>query len=79
MEIPNDIALIAEIIQNDWKNVFPEAVPYLKAMHRLHSIYDRYNNYSAKFLIRNFLDHAKYWRGETAREVKKKLNEMIIY
>lgn len=76
MQIPNDISKIAAMIQKDWKTMPEEASTYLKKMHQLHSIYDRYGNLSAKFIIRSFLNHARYWHGEVAREVKKKLNEM---
>ena len=77
MNIPTDISQIAAIIQTDWKSIPEDAATHLKKMQHLHSIYDRYGNLSAKFTIRNFLNHAKYWQGEIAREVKKKLNEMI--
>jgi hypothetical protein len=77
MKISNVISEIAEIIQNDWKNVSPEAAPYLKMMHRLRSIYDIYGETSAKSVIRNFLNHAKYWQGDVAKEVKAKLKELI--
>jgi hypothetical protein len=77
MKIPNDISEIAAIIKSDWKNISTEAEPHLKKMHYLHSIYDKYGNSSAKSIIRNFLNNARNWHGDTAREVKKTLREMI--
>ena len=77
MKTPTDISEIAAMIQKDWKNIPSDAATHLKKMQQLHSIYDRYGNLSAKSIIKTFLNQAKNWHGEAAREIKKKLNEMI--
>ena len=69
---------IANEIANDWRDkVYFGARPYLSAMSCLTDITDDYGCDSADSIIRYFLANASSWRGETARRVKKELNDMI--
>ena len=69
---------IANEIANDWRGkVYFGARPYLSAMSCLTDITDNYGCDSADSIIRYFLANASSWRGETARRVKKELNDMI--
>lgn len=77
MTIPDKIHEIAAIISKDWKKVNYAAVPYLRAMHHLESINDCDGNDNARSIINYFLVNASTWRGETAKEVKKKLNQLV--
>lgn len=53
------------------------AWPYLRAMHSLNTLSDNYGLDNAKSIVRYFLANAGTWRGETARRVKKELNDML--
>ncbi|MDR2272030.1 MAG: hypothetical protein LBF27_14085 [Sphingobacterium sp.] len=77
MEIPNQISAIAQIIKQDWKKPYFGALPYLNAMSALDNISDMYYQDSAKNIIRYFLSNASTWRGETARAVKARLNNLL--
>jgi len=68
---------IAAEIRKDWKKINYEARPYLDAMTEIESANDRYYYDSAASVIRYFLSNATAWKGETARRIKKELNEMI--
>ncbi len=71
------ISEIANEIRKDWKNVNFGAKPYLDAMQSLNAVSDNYYSDSATSVISYFLANAGTWRGETAKKVKKELNEMI--
>lgn len=71
------ITVITNDILGDWKQPSPAAAPYLKAMHRLNSIDDKYGDDSARSIINYFLVNAIGWRGEVARRVKTELKTMI--
>lgn len=77
MEVPNQISAIAKIVKQDWQNAYFGAVPYLKAMSQLEDINQMYYEDSAASVVRYFLSNAKSWRGETARAVKAKLNQLL--
>lgn len=68
---------IAQDIRDDWKNITPYAKPYLNAMLTIYNINDMYGCDTAKNIIRYFLANASIWKGETARRIKKELNEMV--
>lgn len=68
---------IAAEIRRDWKKVYFGAVPYLDAMENLNSIQDNYFLDSAKSVVLYFLVNATTWKGETARRIKKELNQMV--
>lgn len=68
---------IAREIKKDWKNVWFGAKPYLDAMLTLDSIEDKYGLDSGHSIVAYFLGNAAQWRGETARRIKKELNQMI--
>jgi hypothetical protein len=77
MELPNEINELAKIIFKDWQKISPHAIPYLEAMTTLKTVNDKYGEDSAKSIIIYFLGNATGYRGEVAREVKKKLNQLI--
>lgn len=77
MEIPNQISAIAEIIKQDWKKPYFGAIPYLDAMYRLDNIGQMYGQDSAANIVLYFLSNAGSWRGQTARAIKNKLNQML--
>ena len=77
MEMPNTISAIAIIIRNNWKNIYFGAVPYLQAMFQLENINDMYGQDNARSIINYFLANAGSWRGEIARDVKKKLKDLL--
>lgn len=69
---------IAREIEKDWgEKINIGAIPYLAAMQQLTSITDKYMFDSADDIVRYFLYNASTWKGETARRVKKELNEML--
>ena len=69
---------IAADIENDWQEkVNYAARPYLDAMHELCSPDDYFGLDSGRSVIAYFLANAGGWRGETARAIKKELNQMI--
>lgn len=68
---------IALEIRMDWKNPYYGAKPYLSAMADLDKITDAYYADSAKTIVSYFLANAGTWRGETARRIKKELNQML--
>lgn len=71
------LSTIAREIRSDWKNVNYAAEPYLEAMECLDSIYDKYGFEDGVFIVLYFLDNARTWRGEVARDTKKELNQMV--
>lgn len=77
-QTPRTISEIASEIRKDWgAKIYFGAKPYLQAMQSLNSINDNYGMDSADSVIRYFLGNATTWRGETARRVKKELNDML--
>jgi hypothetical protein len=68
---------IASEIMKDWKEPYFGVVPYLEAMSSLDSIDDMYMIDSAKEIVLYFLSNATTWRGETAKRIKKELNQML--
>ena len=69
---------IAADIENDWQEkVNYAARPYLDAMHELWAPDDHFGLDSGRSVIAYFLANAGGWRGETARAIKKELNQMI--
>ncbi len=77
-QTPRTISEIASEIRKDWgAKIYFGAKPYIQAMQSLNSINDNYGMDSADSVIRYFLGNATTWRGETARRVKKELNDML--
>lgn len=72
-----NLAQIAMTIRKDWKNIYFGAIPYLEAMASLQSMKDSYGEDSASTIVTYFLANAQTWRGETARQVKKQLNNLL--
>jgi hypothetical protein len=77
MNIPNTVSEIAAIVEADWKKVYFGARPYLDAMYSLTSVDQNYVNDDGRSVVRHFLVNARTWKGETAKAVKAKLNELI--
>lgn len=77
MQLPNQLSAIAQVIRNDWKKIYFGAVPYLNAMASLNSINDNYHEDTARSVVKYFLANAQTWRGETAKAVKQKLNQLV--
>jgi hypothetical protein len=71
------LSTIAGEILRDWKNVNYAAKPYLYAMQQLETMNDKYLYDSAHSIVAYFLSNAKTWRGETAKRVKKELNDIL--
>lgn len=72
-----NLSSIAKLIRSDWKNIYFGARPYLDAMECLQTITDYYGDDSGKSIVQYFLANAQSWRGDTARTVKAKLNEIL--
>ena len=68
---------IAMEIASDWKNVNYGAVPYLEAMFNLRTVNDKYYGDDAKTIVIYFLANASTWRGETAKQIKTELKQII--
>lgn len=66
----------ADLIFADWKKVYFGAVPYLEAMFSLDQITDEYGADPGREIVIYFLANANTWRGETARRIKKELNDI---
>jgi hypothetical protein len=66
---------IAKDIQNNWKNPFYGAVPYIKAMREIHSEEQHapYLMDDARDIVAYFLSNAQTWRGPEARRIKAEL------
>lgn len=77
MEVPNQISAIAKMIKQDWKKVYFGAAPYLNAMSEIDDIRMMYHQDASKSIVRYFLANASGWRGETAKAVKAKLNQLL--
>ena len=71
------LRVIAREICDDWKGMYFGATPYVDAMHSLNSVDDKFNEDSARSVVRYFLANAQHWRGKTARRVKAELKEML--
>jgi hypothetical protein len=72
------LRVIAAEIQKDWgAKVNYGAKPYLEAMKELDLISDQYYLDTASSIVMYFLGNAQGWRGDTARRVKKELNQML--
>lgn len=80
MNIPKPIHVIAEEIRRDWGGNIPiSAIKYLLDMYNLSCIDDVYNECTAKFIIKKFLDNANTWNSEKSKEIKKELRCMLEY
>lgn len=68
---------IALEIRADWKNPYFGAVPYINAMALTNSVDDNFFADSGRDVVIYFLANASTWKGETARRIKKELNQMV--
>lgn len=66
---------IAKDIRSNWKDISYWAEPYLQAMEQNHSSEPDapYIFEDAQTQVMYFLANAQYWRGETAKKIKKEL------
>lgn len=67
------ISIIARDISANWPKPYFGAVPYLRAMHTLDTIGDKYGQDDAKGIVLYFLSNATTWRGDKARAIKAEL------
>ena len=77
MDIPNAISEIAALVEADLKKVYFGARPYLDAMYSLKTVDQNYGCDDGRSIVRYFLVNARTWKGETAKAVKAKLNELV--
>lgn len=80
MATPNKQRSLSEIareIRANWPNMYFGARPYLQAMETLSSMEDRFFDDDARSVVIYFLANAQTWRGDTARRIKKELNDML--
>ena len=68
---------IAREIQQDWKQVYFGARPYLNAMYALNTVDDAYCADDGRTIVLYFLANAAAWRGDTARRIKAELKAMV--
>lgn len=73
----SSISELAREIDNNWKNVYFGARPYLDAMYQLNSIEDNYYIDSGRSVVTYFLANAQTWRGQTARDIKAELKSRL--
>jgi len=78
-----NLAQLASIIKQDWKNPYFGALPYLNALSQLNSIADTYYAEEAKSIVLYFISNASTWRGPIAKavkaELKKRAKSVTIY
>lgn len=72
-----NIGQLAAVIQLDWAKVNFAAQPYLQAMHSMNTPQDNYGYDSGQAIILYFLNNARQWTGDTAREVKAELKRRV--
>lgn len=75
--VTRPLHVIAKDIQKNWSRISFGAVPYVRAMHSLNTIYDEYGADSAESIVLYFLSNAGTWRGEDARRIKAELKAML--
>lgn len=71
------IYCIADMIYQDWKNISPHALPYLRGMSGMSTVKDYVGFDPGKEVILYFLVNATSWRGDVARAVKTHLKLLI--
>lgn len=76
-KISRPLSDIAYDILDDWKKVNYAAKPYLEAMTSLYSIKDDFGYDSGKSIVLYFLNNAKTWKGDKAREIKAELKALL--
>lgn len=69
--------MMAQKSRIPWQIRYAHAYPYICAMRNLNTINDIYGLDEARSIINYFLANASTWRGETARRIKKELNDML--
>jgi len=68
---------IAREIRADWEKPYFGALPYIKAMFYVTDLDESFGYDDGRAVVRYFLANAGTWRGETARKIKKELNDML--
>jgi hypothetical protein len=74
-EVIDDMMAQKSIIP--WQIRFAQTYPYVCAMRNLNTLEDIYHFDKATDIVNYFLANASTWRGETARRIKKELNDML--
>jgi hypothetical protein len=75
--MPRQLCEIAAEIRKEWRKPYFGAVPYLGAMSTLGGINDRFGFDSARSVVRYFLANASYWKGDTAKRIKRELKDVL--
>ncbi|GGA92847.1 hypothetical protein [Puia dinghuensis] len=75
--VPDELCQIAVLIRRQWTAMYFGAVPYVEAMLCLKTIDDNFGDDSGRSIVTYFLGNAKTWKGEYAKAVKAKLNELL--
>lgn len=69
---------IAADIKKDWKSWRTSAAePYIRAMSEMYTIHENYYMETGEGIVQYFLSNASTWRGETARNIKSELNNLL--
>ena len=68
---------LAKEIRELWKDVDPEARPYLNAMVELRHPWESYGWDDGRDIIRNFLANSGKWKGKGSRRIKEELSSMV--
>lgn len=71
------IAAISAEIRSDWKDVTPEAKPYLEAMACIDRLTDRFELDTGRTIVAQFLINARRWKGDRAKRIKTELRDML--
>jgi len=69
--------VIANEIRQNWKPIHSDAVGYVEALECLNTIKDSYIMDGGREIVARFLNNARTWQGDKAREIKKELNAML--
>ena len=75
--MPRSLCTIAREIHEDWKNISPDAKPYLDAMATLSNVNNMYGYDTGSSIVLYFLANAQGWRGEKARAIKVELKALL--
>lgn len=73
---PRPLSIITTEIKKDWKNIPNHIKPYVDVLATLNDPNDHYGYDLGKELIKQFLSHARTWRGEVARRIKLELKTL---
>lgn len=69
---------IAKEIEENWRNIPENVVPYIKAMKNLRTITESYYAEDGKNIVSQFLANSAKWKGAVASRVKTELKAMLV-